>query len=290
MCNIYRFSSHKFYSSCQPWRNFDRNPFVSERSIWHMTVGISFPLNFHCHCDDDEEHSLAYKCRPSSSLTCSTYLSNTILPSSPLPVVFPATRWLSLRLFTPSFNLNICVYASCYCTIMDILQCRFTYHTRCASQQQFDSSKMCSVCSRLSLDCAWDFNSTDNLSQRSTRKVGKTNWMELCTGLSLSSALELFPRKTNIQHMMVFLQIWILVSSASIVCSKLTICFSTANKERKLAWFSIFTRQARNEWTFPNNKYSSQRHIFSDIASKHTQPPPHTFVFAPSRLSQSSHQ
>lgn len=211
-------------------------------------------------------------------------------PSSPLPVVFPATRWLSLRLFTPSFNLNICVYASCYCTIMDILQCRFTYHTRCASQQQFDSSKMCSVCSRLSLDCAWDFNSTDNLSQRSTRKVGKTNWMELCTGLSLSSASELFPRKTNIQHMMVFLQIWILVSSASIVCAKLSICFSTANKERKLAWFSIFTRRARNEWTFPNNKYSSQRHIFSDIASKHTQPLPRTFDFASLRLSQSSHQ
>lgn len=236
-----------------------------------MTFGISFPLNFHCQCDDDEESIRSLQLSSFFLASMFHIFIKQNLPYSP-PVVFPATRWLSLRLFTSSFNLNICVYDSCYCTIMDILQCRFTYHTRCASQQQFDSSKMCSVCFRLSRLCMGF-----QLNRQFVAAFNSKSWENKLNetlygfefGIGAFSSKDQHPThdgflaNQNIRFL-----------SIHCVFKSLTICFSTANKERKLAWFSIFTRQARYEWTFQNNKYSSQRHIFSDIASKHTATTP----------------
>lgn len=106
-----------------------RNPFVSQQHSTHdnwnfffLSLSLTLP-NF--------QTSHFYFIWVSFSVelpACFMHSSNRLSH----PVVFPSSR---CRL-TLSFNLNICVYVSCYSTIMDILQCRRISHRQAAASSQ----------------------------------------------------------------------------------------------------------------------------------------------------------
>lgn len=216
MCNIYRFES-QILLALTTMEELRSEPICKRAQ--HLTHDIwnFFSSKFSLPMRRRRGAFARSICRPSSSLACSTYLSNRIF------LILHQSCFLQLddSPFVSSLHHSIWIFV---CTILVIARLWTFFNvdsliTHDVLASSSSTRVKCVPFAFVSLDYAWDFNSTDNLSQHSTRKVGKTNWMELCTGLS--SALELFPRKTNIQHMMVFLQIRIFVSSASIVCSNL---------------------------------------------------------------------